>query len=187
MDHERLARLARERDLRGERALLVRARRAVAVEVEAGLADRDAALVRGQRAQLGQVGVVEARRVVRVAADRRVHLREGLGRGQRRAAGGAVDADGQHPRDARRDRRRDQLGVGRLAQVQVGVGVDHGCSDARLRSSSEAGVIDAVLLGEQRLDLADALDLPGAERGGGQREVGRAERVEQPFACSSGR
>ena len=69
VDHERLAGLARERDLRRERALLILARRAVAVEVETRLADRHAALVRGERAQLGEVGVVEALRRVRVAAD----------------------------------------------------------------------------------------------------------------------
>ena len=109
VDHERLAGLARELDLRRERALLVGARRGVAVEVEAGLADRHAALVRGQRAQLGQVGVVEALGRVRVAADRRVHLGKVLGRRERRAAGGAVDADRQHARHARRLGRRDQL------------------------------------------------------------------------------
>ena len=52
VDDERLAELAREPDVGGERALLVGARRVVAVVVEAGLADRDAARVAGQRAQL---------------------------------------------------------------------------------------------------------------------------------------
>ena len=66
-------------DLRLERALLVGRRRAVAVEVQAGLADRDAALVRGERLELGEVGVVEAGRLVRVPADRGVDLREALG------------------------------------------------------------------------------------------------------------
>ena len=77
---------------------LVGARRAVAIEVKAGLSDRPAALVGRQRTQLGEIGVVEARRCVRMAADRRIHLGKGLGRGERRAAGGAVDADGQDAR-----------------------------------------------------------------------------------------
>ncbi len=120
-----LPRLARELDLRRERALLVGSRRgAVAVEVESGLADRHAALVRGERAQLGEVGVVEAPRRVGMAPDRGVDLREGLGRGQRGAAGGAVDADREHAADPRRLRGRDELGVGRLAEVEMGVGVD---------------------------------------------------------------
>ena len=85
VDHERFPGLARERDLRGERALLVGARGGLAVEVQAGLADRHAALVRGERAQFGQVGVVEALRFVRMPADGRVHVRERLGRGERQA------------------------------------------------------------------------------------------------------
>jgi hypothetical protein len=84
MDHQRLARLARERDLRGEGALLVGTRRPLAVEVQAALADRHAALVRGERAQLGQVRRVESMRGVGVAPDRGIHLREVLGRRKRR-------------------------------------------------------------------------------------------------------
>ena len=61
VDHERLAGRARQLDLGQEGALLVGRGRAVAVEVQAGLADRHAALVRGQRLELGEVGVVEAR------------------------------------------------------------------------------------------------------------------------------
>ena len=52
----------------------------VAVVVEPGLADRHALLVRRQRLQLGKVGIVETGGFIRVAADRRVHLREVLGR-----------------------------------------------------------------------------------------------------------
>ena len=43
----------------------------------------------------------------------------------------AVGADGEHPRDARRRGRRHQLGVGGLAGVEVGVGVDHALGGAR--------------------------------------------------------
>ena len=52
VDDERLAELARELDLRGERALLVGARRVVAVVVEPGLADREAARVARELGQL---------------------------------------------------------------------------------------------------------------------------------------
>ena len=126
VDHQRLGGLARERDLRREGALLVSAGRPLAIEVEPALADRHAALVRRERAQLGQVGVVEAARGVGVASDRRVHLREVLGRGERRAAGGSVDAHGHDARDPGGVGRRDELRVGGLAQVEVGVRVDHG-------------------------------------------------------------
>ena len=98
VDHERLRRFARERDLCGERALLIGRGRAVAVVVEPGLADRDAPRVRGQRLQLGEVGVVEPGRAVRVAADRGVHLREVLGGLERRAARRAVGPDRDDPR-----------------------------------------------------------------------------------------
>ena len=52
VDDERLAELAREADVGGERALLVGARRVVAVVVQAGLADRGAARVARELAQL---------------------------------------------------------------------------------------------------------------------------------------
>src|ERR1700729_2807732 len=64
--------------LRGESTLLVLPRCVFPVIVEPRLADRDAARVRGQPPQLGQVGVVEAARFVGMAADGRVHLGKGL-------------------------------------------------------------------------------------------------------------
>jgi hypothetical protein len=51
VDHERLGGLARQLDLRLERRVLQVARGAVAVVVEARLADRDAARVGGKLAQ----------------------------------------------------------------------------------------------------------------------------------------
>ena len=48
VDHDREAHLVGERDLGAEPALLVRARRVVAEEVEPGLADRDHARVRAR-------------------------------------------------------------------------------------------------------------------------------------------
>ena len=107
---------ARQLHLRDERADLVLARRVVAVVVEPGLPDRDAALVGRQRLELGQVGVVEAGRAVGMAADRRADLREGLGRRQRRAARRAVHPDRQHPAHAGALRVGDQIGVVRGEQ-----------------------------------------------------------------------
>ena len=60
VDDQRLAGGAGQLDLGLERPLLILARRVVAVVVEAGLADRHALLVAGQRLELGEVGVVEA-------------------------------------------------------------------------------------------------------------------------------
>ena len=117
--------LAREQDLRGERALLVGAGREVAVEVKAGLADRHAAGMGGERAQFGQVGVVEAPRFVRMHADGRIHMWKRLGRRERRARGDAVGADREHARDTDGFRRGHQLGVRRLAEVEMCVGIDH--------------------------------------------------------------
>jgi hypothetical protein len=97
----------------------------VAKVVKARLADRDAARVLGEPLQLREMSVVEARRLVGMAPDRREHLRVAFGGLQRRAAGHAVRADGQHARDPCGDGRRDELGVVGLADVQVRVAVDH--------------------------------------------------------------
>ena len=101
VDDQRLGRFASERDVRGERTLLIgTGGRAIAVEVKAGLTDGDTALVRCQSAQLGQVGVVEALGGVGVAANGGVHLREVLSGCKRSAAGEPVDTHGEHARDA---------------------------------------------------------------------------------------
>ena len=97
MDHERLAELVRDLDVGAEGALLVGAGRVVAVVVEPGLADREAARVGGQLAQLGGDRVVVAGRVVGVVADRGVDLVVLLGRRQRGAARLLVDADREDP------------------------------------------------------------------------------------------
>ena len=86
MDHERLAGAPREPDLGFEGAFLVLARGVVAVVVEAGLADRDALLMAREGFELGVVSVIEPGRLTRVPPDRRVHLREVLGRCKRRPA-----------------------------------------------------------------------------------------------------
>ena len=107
VDDERLAGRARELDLGVERALLVGARRVVAEVVQARLADRAAALVRGERVRVGEVG-------------RRRSPRRGWGGGRprrrppgsRSAAASAlrqlarVHADGEDPAHAGRARPR---------------------------------------------------------------------------------
>ncbi len=140
VDHERLGGLARERDLGAEGAPLVGLGRSFTVEVEPGLADRAALRMGRERAQLGEVGVVEAGRRVGMAADPDVDLREVLRHLQRRAAGVAVGADRQQPRDAGVDRGGDQLGRRRGAGGDVGVAVDHLCGFGKSGSIAAIGV-----------------------------------------------
>jgi hypothetical protein len=138
VDDERLADRPRQLDLRSERPLLVRLRRVVAVVIEAGLADGHALRVRGERRELGQIGVVEPGGRVRMTPDGRIHLREGLGRRQRRPARRAVGPDGDDPIHPSLDGHGHQLGIRRLAQVQVRVGIDHrfGNSGSSARTGS---------------------------------------------------
>ncbi len=151
------------------RCLVARAARRLAIEVQSGLPDRHAALVRRQRAQLRQVGVVEALRGVRVAADRRVHLGEVLRRRQRRAAGRAVDARpsacaSRPPPPPPRPAPRSAARTGRRWVWE---------------SIHPSG------LREQRVELPDRLAqrvraIPARAR---QRALVRAERAEQPARC----
>ena len=83
VDHERLVGFASQLDLELEGAPLRVAGDAVAVVVESRLADRDATRMRGVARQQR---LVEQLRVVRVAADRRVDLREGNGGRERGGA-----------------------------------------------------------------------------------------------------
>ena len=125
VDDERLAGLARELDLGEERALLVGARRAVAVVVEAGLPDRAAARVLRELGELGRRRVVEALGAVGVAAEGGVDLLEALGGGERGAAALGVHADREDAVHARLAGGGHQLVLGRRPVVEVGVGVDH--------------------------------------------------------------
>ncbi len=79
----------------------------------------------GQGLQLGQVGVIEAGGLIRVTPNRRVHLGELLGSLERGPARGAGGAHGEHSVDARLGRRGDQICVRRLAEIKVGMAVDH--------------------------------------------------------------
>jgi hypothetical protein len=125
VDDERLAGSARDLDLRQERALLVLARRAVAVVVEPGLPHRAAEVVPRQLGKVGRGGVVEVVRGVRVPPDRGEHLVEPLRRGERRAVAVLVHPDREDALHARLARRRHQLVLGRGAVVEMGVRVDH--------------------------------------------------------------
>ena len=183
VDDERLAELAREADVRGERALLVGARRVVAVVVEAGLADRGAARVAGELAQLVRDRVGVARRVVGVVADGEPHLGVRLGGGLRAAAALRVGADREDPRDAGLRRGGDDLGVGAGRRVEVGVAVDHGAVGVAGRAAL------LLRLGEQRRDARHRRPArAGAERRVLERAVGlrRARRAASPWsrACT---
>ena len=125
MDDDGLAELGGQLELALEELALAVVRRVVAVEVEAGLADRDRALVGEQLAQL-----VEPRRVglgglVRMDPERCEDAVVPLGDRERLAAGVEARADRDDPVDAGLARARDEL-VRRLrARVEVRVGVDH--------------------------------------------------------------
>ena len=125
VDHQRLAELARQLDLRAERALLVGARRVVAVVVEAGLADRQAARVGGELAQLVCDRVRVAGGVVGVVADRGVHLVVLLGGRERRAPRALVDADVRMRLTPSSRAAASSSSSGAGAAVEVGVRVDH--------------------------------------------------------------
>jgi hypothetical protein len=81
--------------------------------------------MRGERLELGEVGIVKAGGRVGVAPDRRVDLREVLGGRQRRATRRARGSDGHDPGHAGLRRTSHKLGVRRLAHVQMRVAVDH--------------------------------------------------------------
>ena len=99
VDHHRQAGAPGDRDLGLERGSLLGARGAVAVVVEAGLADRHHALVRGQRLDLGRRSAIEAGGGVRVTSDAGEHLLVRPGRGDRLAVGGLVHAHGEDATD----------------------------------------------------------------------------------------
>ena len=128
-----------------------RARR-LAVVVEPGLADRPHLLVLGEPRDLRRRRLVEAARLGRVAADGREDALVALRPGDRLGVGLAAEADVEHPPDPGLARRCDHLGLGPLAEEQVGVGVDH-----------RAGWLD---LREERRHPLDRLAAgPGAQLG----------------------
>ncbi len=141
VDDQRLAGAACQPDLGQEGPALILRRCALSVVVKPRLADRHAARMGGQRLELGQVGVVEAGGRVGMPADGGVDLREVLGRSQGCPAAGAVEADGEDPLHARLGGRGDELGVRRLAQLQMRVAVDH----VRLGNSGSSATTDGAV------------------------------------------
>ena len=119
-----------------EGAALVVSRGVVAVVVEAGLADRAGVGVGRGALDLLEVGLAKAGRLVRVASDDREHLLVLACRGQRAPDRSAVHADRREPGHPGQPGALDQLSVGRLAVVEVAVGVDHGRPAGRPRRAS---------------------------------------------------
>ena len=132
MDHERQPDLVRHLDLGGERPPLGVARRVVAVEVEAALADRDDARTADQVAHDGaRVGDLAG--LVRVDADDSPHAREAPGQRHR-----LIAADREDAAHARLGRGRDDVLRRSVAHLEVRVGVDHAPAGAR-RGKSGGG------------------------------------------------
>jgi hypothetical protein len=126
VDHHRETDPPRQLDLGLEGTPLVRTRGPVAVVVEPGLADRPRLRVRSGTLDASQVAVAEAARLVRVPPHYRHDLVVCAGGRERKVDRRGIGSDGGEPGDARRPGPRDELGVRRLAGVEVAVGVDHG-------------------------------------------------------------
>ncbi len=135
MDDDRQAEVDRDLDLGLEGAALLGGRGALPVVVEAGLADCPHLLVPGEPRDPRRRRLVEPGRLGRVTADRGEHPLVALGACDRLGVGLASEADVQHSPHPRRMRRRDHLGLGPLAEKQVGVGVDHRAGDSILGKS----------------------------------------------------
>ncbi len=112
-------------DLAEEGAPLVLGRGGVAVEVEAGLADRPHLRVGAELEQRRLRPVVESLGGVGMAADAGEDRLVGLGLGDHLRVGRLVEADVQHPLDPGRGGRLEQLDGRLLAEEEVRVGVDH--------------------------------------------------------------
>ena len=131
MNHERQSGAARDRDLGLEGPQLVLAGGAVAVVVKPRLADRADGGVGGERLDVGGCGCVEADRRVGMPADAGENIVVSFGGGDRLAVGALLEPDREDPPYAGVARRGDQLGVGRLTDREVRVGVDHANQSAR--------------------------------------------------------
>ena len=150
-----------------ERALAI-VRGVVAKEVEAGLPDRDRARVREQLAQ--RVEVVVVRRLVRVDAEDREHLRMSVCELERGARALDRRADREDPLHACLARSANELVRRVRARVEVRMGVDH----AAVAGASRRGKS-----GCRRLDAAGRDGLPDGDVLPGE-IVGLTERLEDP-------
>ncbi len=135
----------------------------VAVVVEPGLADGPRGGIGRRPLDLLEIGRAEPRALVRVAPHDGLH--RGMLAGGREGAldRGTVHPDRGDPRDAGRARPRYELTVGRLAVVEVAVGVDH------RRGGSRGARLGGLHLREER----------GSSPGGRPGERAEARRVER--------
>ena len=108
--------------------LLGLAARGLAVEVEAGLADRPDPIVLGQLPDFGGELVVEFAGAGRVAARGREDPVVALGGGQGDRVGLGPEADVEHPPHPGLLGGGDEAVLLALAEEEMGVGVDHGLS-----------------------------------------------------------
>ena len=125
MDEHRLSAATGECQLAPERLRLGLARREIAEEVEADLADRDD-LGAGQPLDLGERRIVRVGGLVRMDADRRPHVRQARGHRRGRLRGGHVGPDREDAPHTRGPRARED-GVeitAELGEVQVRVRVE---------------------------------------------------------------
>jgi hypothetical protein len=123
--HDRLAELGGQFELAIEELALAVVRRVLAVEVEAGLADRDRAFVGEQVAQLVEPRGVGLRGLVGMDPERGEDAIVPGGDRERLAAGVEARTDRDDPVDAGLERLRDELVRRFCARVEVRVGVDH--------------------------------------------------------------
>ena len=125
VDHHRERQLVGQRQLIPKGPLLIGARREVAVEVEADLADGDDRLLARQRRDVRPLGRGPVLRVVGVEADGGEHVGLGARQRDRRLALGPVGADRHDRRQPRRPRprqhRRPVGAEGAVVQVRVAV------------------------------------------------------------------
>ena len=125
VDDDRLADPGRELELSREQLPLPLVRRPVAIEVEAGLADSDRALVTEELRQFGETFSLLATRLVRMDPERGEDTALALRDRKRRSARIDSRADRDHAVDAGFTGAGEQLLRPRLAAVEVRVGVDH--------------------------------------------------------------
>jgi len=126
-DHDRKSPIAGDIDLRLEGAPLLGPAGGLAVVVDPGLADRPHLLVlRREAGDLLGPRIVETGGLRRVTANGREDRLVALGCGNRQLVGVQIEADVEHPFHPRLPGRRDDLGLGPLAEKEVGVGIDHG-------------------------------------------------------------
>ena len=169
VDDQRLSQLASDFDLSFEGQPLILNWCAFAVLVKARLTDGVAERVGGQLSQLGAVGAGETAGIIGVVADGRRYRAEFGGSYERVARTRGVGADGEHLRYTGLKSISYELGVGRLAKVEMGMTVDHRCALARL----------ARILREHWLNLLDSSKRAASKRRRRVTVIARPKRAQQ--------